>query len=348
MIKEAVLYKRLPNDRVKCIACTRYCNIPKGKIGFCGVRQNIGDKLYLLVYGKIIADHVDPIEKKPIIHYLPGSKVFSIGTTGCNWLCQYCQNYNISQCKKVEGTEVSPKEVVQLAEDYGCQGIAYTYNEPTIYIEYAHDIGEIAREKGLINIFVSNGYCTLNTVKMMNNFLDCIVIDFKGNGETNFLKKYVGVPNVNPIFQTLLDIKDKTKIHIEITNLIIPKIGDNLEEARKLSKWLYENLGPDTPIHFLRFQPNYKLTYLHPTPVETLERHYDIAKEVGLRYVYVGNVLGHKFEHTYCPGCNRIVVKRIGWDITGWYLNGQNRCIYCGYKIPIVGKLNRTILSSNL
>ncbi|MCP8311003.1 MAG: AmmeMemoRadiSam system radical SAM enzyme [Candidatus Methylarchaceae archaeon HK02M1] len=344
MIKEAVLYEQLPDDRVKCTTCARYCNIPEGKIGFCGVRQNIGGKLYLSVYGKVIAAHIDPIEKKPIIHYMPGSKVFSIGTTGCNWLCHYCQNYDMSQRRKVEGEDATPEEIVKLAEDYRCQGVAYTYNEPTIFIEFAHDVGVIARSKGLINIFVSNGYCTPDAVKMMKEFLDCIIVNFKGNGETDFLKRYSGIPNADPIFQTLLDIRDTTRIYVEITDLVIPKIGDDLEEARKLSRWIYKNLGPDVPLHFLRFQPDYKLTHLHPTPLETLERHYKIAKEVGLRYVYIGNVPGHRLEHTYCPGCCKVVVRRTGWDIIGWYLDGHKRCIYCGYKIPIVGELNRTIL----
>jgi len=348
LIKEAILYEQMPENKVKCTACARYCNIPEGKIGLCGVRRNISGKLHLLVYGKVITTHVDPIEKKPITHYMPGSKIFSIGTTGCNWLCHYCQNYEISQRRKVEGIDITPEEVVKFAKGYGCKGISYTYNEPTLFIEFAHDVGVIARNKGLINIFVSNGYSTPDAVRIMNEFLDCISIDFKGNGETNFLKKYVGVPNADPILHTLLNIRDKTKIHIEITDLVVPQIGDNLKEARKLSSWIFENLGPDVPIHFLRFQPNYKLMHLHPTPIETLERHCNIAKDVGLRYVYIGNVPGHRLEHTYCPKCGKMVVRRIGWDITGWYLEKHNKCIYCGNKIPIVGKLNKTVLSEKI
>ncbi|MCP8308579.1 MAG: AmmeMemoRadiSam system radical SAM enzyme [archaeon] len=346
MIKEALLYERLENNRVKCRACARYCNIPEGKIGFCGIRRNIDGKLYLLVYGKVIATHIDPIEKKPVIHYMPGSRIFSIGTTGCSWLCHYCQNYDISQRRKVEGIDMSPEEVVSLAEAYRCQGIAYTYNEPTIFIEFAHDAGVMARSKGLINIFVSNGYCTSDSVNMMNDFLDCITVDFKGNGETNFLRRYVGIPDAKPIFQTLLEIRDKTKIHIEITDLVVPQIGDNIDEARKLSEWIYENLGPDIPIHFLRFRPDYKLMHLPSTPIETLKKHYKVARETGLNYVYIGNVPGNKLENTYCPQCDKMVVKRFGFDITGWYLDDNNRCMDCGHKIPIVGKLNRSILES--
>lgn len=241
---------------------------------------------------------------------------------------------------------MSPEEVVNLAERYGCQGIAYTYNEPTVFMEFAHDAGVIAKSKGLINIFVSNGYCTPDSVNVMNDFLDCITVDFKGNGETNFLRRCIGIPNAEPIFQTLLEIRDKKSIHLEITDLVVPQIGDNIDEVRKLSGWLYENLGPDTPIHFLRFHPDYKLMHLPPTPIETLEKHYEIAKEAGLNYVYIGNVPGHRFEHTYCPGCNKIVVRRHGFDITGWHMDDHNRCMNCGHEISIIGKLNRSIFES--
>jgi pyruvate formate lyase activating enzyme len=177
----------------------------------------------------------------------------------------------------------------------------------------------------------------------MKDFLDCITVDFKGSGETSFVRKYIGIANADPIFQTLLEIRDKTKVHIEITDLIVPEIGDDLGAAKKLSLWIYDNLGPDTPIHFLRFHPDYKLMHLPSTPVETLEKHHAVAKEVGLNYVYLGNVPGHPLEHTYCSGCGKVVVERFGFDIGGWYLDDQNRCVYCGNEIPIVGHLSRSI-----
>ncbi len=692
MIKEALLYEQLPEGRVRCTACARYCNIPEGKIGLCGIRQNISGKLNLLVYGKVITGHIDPIEKKPVTHFMPGSKIFSIATTGCNWLCHprdaeimmadgskklvqeiragdkvwsydledglrvlpnvvthvgtrrsrlceiayssgkslivtpdhpvytktgwkeaakvtpndeivkvwyqntrvwkakrknlldsmtfeckhcgsevkgigewnrhrgvcykegyvtpkslrekysermrrnnpmwnseavrkmvqtsrarfasdpnhgwhrniarlrrwlharpslsqmhlyeilndlgveyekehrilpekrmdgarssyiadaailptkidievdgwwhynspetkrmdkirdrtlkangwrvlrfsgrevynhpqevaallldeidglerankkdwlevvsvkktdrdeqvysfecipnhnyvgdgillenchYCQNFDISQRRKVEGVDASPEELAALTRSYGCQGIAYTYNQPTIFIEFARDVGIEARKHGIVNIFVSNGYDTPETVSLMRDFLDCITVDFKGNAETQFLRRYVGVMDALPIFQTLQEIRDKTKVHVEITDLVIPEIGDNVEEGRKLSRWVYENLGPDTPIHFLRFHPDYKLNHLPITPIETLERHHKVAKEEGLRYVYLGNVPGHPLEHTYCPECEEIVVRRHGFDILGWDLDKHNRCKHCGNPIPIVGKLNK-------
>jgi pyruvate formate lyase activating enzyme len=341
--KEALLYRQLPNGRVRCTACARYCNIPDGKIGLCGIRGNVGGKLQLFVYGKIIAGHVDPIEKKPVTHFMPGTKIFSIATTGCNWLCSYCQNFDISQRRKIEGIDVTPEKVVQMTKRYRCQGLAYTYNEPTIFMEFAHDIGVQAKKAGLTNIFVSNGYETPEAVNMMRDFLDCITVDFKGNGETSFLRKNIGIANADPIFQTLLEIRDKTKVHIEITDLIVPEIGDDLAAAKKLSTWVYDNLGPDTPVHFLRFHPDYKLMHLPSTPIETLEKHHNIAKGVGLNYVYLGNVAGHPFEHTYCPECGKVVVERLGFDIAGWHLDDLNCCKYCGNEIAIVGKLSSAI-----
>jgi len=341
--KEATLYTPIANDRVKCTACARYCQIPLGKIGLCGIRQNIGGKLYLLVYGKIIAGHVDPIEKKPVVHYRPGSKIFSIATTGCNWLCSYCQNYDISQRRKVEGTDVTPEGVVELTKRYGCEGLAYTYNQPTIFMEFAHDVGVQARREGIFNIFVSNGYDTPDTVTMMKDFLDCITVDFKGSGERNFVRKYIGIPDAEPIFQTLLDIRDRTSIHIEITDLIVPEIGDSLEAASNLSRWVYDHLGPDTPMHFLRFHPDYKLMHLPSTPVETLEAHWKVAKDAGMRYVYIGNVPGHPYENTFCPGCGSIVIGRVGYDITLWKLDEQNRCAKCAYSLPIYGRLSSSV-----
>jgi len=253
-----------------------------------------------------------------------------------------CQNADISQRRKVEGIEVEPQDVVRMTLEQGCQGLAYTYNQPTIFIEFARDIGMMARKAGLINIFVSNGYDTPETVAEMPKFLDCVTVDFKGSGETNFVRKYINIPNADPIFQTLLDTRDTKKIHIEITDLIVPQVGDDLNAARKLSKWVYDNLGPDTPIHFLRFHPDYKMMEFPWTPVETLEKHCTVAKEEGLKYVYIGNVPGHPLEHTYCPGCGAVAIKRYGFDITGWYLDKDNKCKKCGYQLAIFGRLERT------
>lgn len=342
MDKEAILYERLPNDKVRCLACGRYCELGKDQVGLCGVRGNKDGKLVLYVYGKVAACHVDPIEKKPVTHYRPGSRIFSIGTTGCNWMCKYCQNYDLSQRRKIEGADISPEQVVSLAQKYQSQGIAYTYNEPSIFMEYARDCGILARKKGLFNIFVSNGYLTPQSVKMMDEFLDCITVDFKGNGEEKFVRKYVGIPNSQPVFDTLVELQDKTKIHVEITDLIVPNVGDNLEHAKKLCKFVYDLFGPEMPIHFLRFFPHYKMMEFPETPVETLEKHHEIATKEGLKYAYVGNVPGHPLEHTYCSECKKIVVRRFNFDILKWDLDENNKCKFCGNKIPIVGKLEES------
>jgi len=341
MTKEAILYEKLPDQKVKCTACARYCEIGKDQIGLCAIRGNEDGKLQLYAYGKVISGHIDPIEKKPVIHYWPGSKIYSIATTGCNWLCKYCQNSDISQRRKIEGIDMTPEDVANTAVKYGAHGIAYTYNEPSIFIEFARDCGVEARKKGLFNAFVSNGYDTPETVKMMGEFLDCITVDFKGNAEPEFTRKFIGVPDPQPIFDSLLEIRDKTNIHVEITDLIVPEVGDSLEYAKKLSKFVYDEFGPEMPIHFLRFHPDYKMMEYPSTPVETLEKHYEVAKSQGLKYVYIGNVPGHRWEHTYCSACNKIVVKRYGFDIQEWHLDDNNRCEYCSNLIPITGKLQK-------
>ncbi|MEM3094141.1 MAG: AmmeMemoRadiSam system radical SAM enzyme, partial [Nitrososphaera sp.] len=245
------------------------------------------------------------------------------------------------QRRKVEGAEMTPEQVAETAARYGSQGIAYTYNEPSIFIEFARDCGIEAHKHGIFNIFVSNGYDTPESVGMMSQFLDCITVDFKGNGEQKFVRRYIGIPGSDPIFQTLKEIRDKTKIHVEITDLVVPQVGDDLEAARKLCRFVHDELGPDTPIHFLRFHPDYKMMEFGNTPVETLEKHHAIAKQEGLKYAYLGNVPGHPLEDTYCPECKSLVVGRYGFAIESWNLDGNNCCKNCGYPIPIIGKLRK-------
>ena len=339
--KVAELGVALPNGRIKCTACARYCEIPEGKIGLCGVRGVVNDKLRLFVYGTVIAGNIDPIEKKPVTHYQPGSDIFSIATTGCNWLCKYCQNYDISQRRKVEGTEMTPVQVAETAASYGAQGIAYTYNEPSIFIEFARDCGVEAHKRGIFNVFVSNGYDTPESVGEMDKFLDCITVDFKGSGKQDFVRRYIGIPSADPVFATLKELKEKTKIHVEVTDLIVPQVGDDLEQAKKLCRFVHDELGPDTPVHFLRFHPDYKMMEFGSTPVETLQRHYDVARKEGLNYAYIGNVPGHRLEDTYCPGCNNVVIGRNGFYVDAWNLDGKNKCKNCGYQIPVVGTLHK-------
>ncbi|MFP3130307.1 MAG: AmmeMemoRadiSam system radical SAM enzyme [Nitrososphaeria archaeon] len=336
MKKEAQLLKK-KDDRVQCLACARGCTLSEGQTGFCGVRGVFNGKLYLINYGVINALHMDPIEKKPLVHFYPGSKVLSMGTTGCSWACAFCQNYDLSQRRKVEGTYISPEEIIKLAKKYGADGLAYTYNEPSIFAEFAHDVGVMAHRAGLFNVFVSNGYFTDEGVEYFSEFLDGITVDFKGNANKDFLRKYAMVPDPEPIFRTLKALKEKN-VHVEITDLVVPKVGDNVDDARKLSRWIAENLGEDTPVHFLRFHPDYRLLWLPETPVKTLEEHYRVAREEGLNYVYLGNVPGHPYENTYCPKCGNVVIKRYGFDVLEYNLDDDNRCKFCGYKLPIMGK----------
>jgi pyruvate formate lyase activating enzyme len=340
--KQAELFRNLPNGRVQCTACARRCQIGEGQVGFCGVRGVVGGRLYLLVYGRVMAGHIDPIEKKPVVHYKPGSKIFSIATSGCSWACAYCQNSDISQLRKIEGIELAPEEVVESALSHGCDGVAYTYNQPTIFMEYARDVGKIARSKGLFNIFVSNGYDTPETVAMMDGFLDCITVDFKGSGETSFVRRYISIPSADPIFESLLEIKRRGRVHLEVTDLIVPRVGESLEAAERLCSWIYDNLGPDIPVHFLRFHPDYKMMDFPWTPVETLEKHVKIGREAGLNYVYIGNVPGHPDESTYCPACKGTLIKRYGYEILEYNLDDNGRCVRCGYQTPIVGPLSKS------
>jgi pyruvate formate lyase activating enzyme len=335
-MKEATLYTNL-SGKVRCTACSRYCLLGEGQIGFCGIRKNIGGRLYLLAYGKAAAVALDPIEKKPLFHYMPGAKVLSISTSGCNWMCKYCQNYDISQRREIYGEDLSPEDVSSLAEKYGADGISYTYNEPTIFAEYAHDIAVIAREMGIFSTFVSNGYLTAESVDYISSFLDAITVDFKGNGNDNFARKFIGIMSYGPVFESLKELR-RRGIHIEITDLVVPVngLGDNTEDALHLASWIRDNLGEDTPLHFTRFHPDYLMRDYPPTPVSTLERHYETARNAGLNFVYIGNVPGHPFENTYCPNCGRELVRRFGFSILRYDIGKDGRCPYCGRDMKIV------------
>jgi pyruvate formate lyase activating enzyme len=343
MGKAVELWRPGGPGKLTCTACARYCTLAEGQHGLCGVRQVVDGKLRLNVYGRVITGHVDPIEKKPVQHYMPGTRIFSVATTGCNWLCQYCQNFDISQRRIVAGEELGPKEVVDLALENKSHGIAYTYNQPSIFMEFARDIGLEARKQGLFNIFVSNGYDTPEGVAEMQKFLDCITVDFKGNGEPGFVRKYIGVPSPEPIWDTLHRLNTETDIHVEITDLVVPQVGDDLEACRELCKRVYDEFGELMPIHFLRWHPDYKMMDLPLTPIKTLEKHYAIAKETGLKYVYIGNTHGHPLEDTYCHGCGKVVIDRFGFEIRSWDLDTrgkENFCKHCGTEVPIVGPLD--------
>jgi pyruvate formate lyase activating enzyme len=338
MAHEATLYAPLDSGKVRCTACARYCVIPEGSHGFCYVRKNSGGRLELLTYGRAAAVQVDPVEKKPLSHFRPGARVYSIGTVGCNWRCLYCQNAEISQEQEVQGAPLSPREAVRQAIGLGCDGVTFTYNEPTIFAEYAVDIIVQAHERGLFANFVTNGYMTPEAVEYLVPHLDAISVDFKGSGEERFMRKYITAKGPAPIRSTLTGLR-RGGVHVEVTNLIVPEVGDDPEALRDLARFVRVELGADTPFHLLRWHPDYKMLDLPQTPIRTLERLHTIAKEEGLEYVYLGNVWGHRLEHTYCPECGSIAVDRYGFLIRDWRLDADNRCRHCGHAIPIVGRL---------
>jgi pyruvate formate lyase activating enzyme len=338
LVHEATLYEPLAHGKVRCTACARYCVIPSGSQGFCFVRKNVGGRLDLLTYGRVAALQVDPVEKKPLSHFHPGARVLSMGTVGCNWRCQYCQNAEISQERGVSGRRLAPREAVRRARELGCEGVTFTYNEPTIFVEYALDILEEAHRAGLFGNFVTNGYMTPEAVELLAPKLDAISVDFKGSGEEQFLRKYITAKGPAPILSTLAQLR-RHGVHIEVTDLIVPQVGDDPEALRRLARFVADELGPATPFHLLRWHPDYRMLDLPPTPVRTLERLHAIAAGEGLEYVYLGNVWGHRLEHTYCPRCGAKAVDRLGFMIRAWNLDAENRCRRCGHPIPIVGRL---------
>jgi pyruvate formate lyase activating enzyme len=341
MAHPAILYESLAGGKVRCTACARYCVIPPGSHGFCFVRKNEEGRLVLLSYGKAAATQVDPIEKKPLSHFHPGTRVFSIGTVGCNWRCLYCQNAEISQEREVVGRPLSPRQAVAAAQRYGCSGVTFTYNEPTIFIEYALDVMKEARAAGLFANFVTNGYMSPEATELLGPHLDAVSVDFKGSGEEGFLRKYVSAKGPEPIRSTMVDLH-RRGVHVEVTDLIVPQVGESVDATRRLAGWVRDELGPETPFHLLRFHPDYHMMEFPDTPVKTLEKLHAVVKAEGLDYVYLGNVWGHPLEHTYCPACHAVVVRRYGFTIQSWDLDEQNRCRACGHSIPIVGRLPAT------
>lgn len=337
IMKRAMLWHK-ENDGIRCDLCGRRCFIPESKLGFCLVRKNIEGKLYSLNYGKIISINIDPIEKKPLFHFLPGSEALSVASVGCNFACKFCCNWEISQIFRNKGTQdvigkdYTPEEIVDVALKNNVASISYTYTEPTIFFEFAFDTAKLARKKNLKNTFVTNGYMTPEAVKKIAPYLDAATVDFKGSANPKFYKEFSAVPSVEPIFESLKEIK-KQKIFIEITDLIVPKMGDKSADCKKLVKWIYDNLGPDVPIHFLRFMPTYKVSDIPETPIETLEKCVKIAEKAGLKYVYLGNVL-HEKENTFCPKCNYKVIERIGYNVKNNLI--KNKCPKCGFKIPVI------------
>lgn len=334
-MKEAVLYSTLKRG-VRCDLCARRCVVHEGESGFCRVRLVKDGKLYTSVYGLLDGMAADPIEKKPLFHFAPGSSTFSISTSSCNFRCDFCLNYHSSHREKPVGQTLLPEEIVNLAEKYNCQGMTYTYTEPTIFMEIAYDTARIANERGMFNTFVTNGYMTPEAIDYISPYLDAASVNLKGSTNKEFSQKYMSVPKVEPIFSALLRMKERG-IFIEITNLIIPEIGDHEEDTRHLAEWTVENLGPRIPLHIIAFSPTFKVTNLPRTPASTLEKHIDIARDAGLTFVYSGNVAGHDYENTYCPECGQRAVERFSVYLKKNHLNANGRCPKCDADLNIEG-----------
>ncbi len=322
----------LDGGEIQCDLCPKRCRVPKGKRGFCRVRENREGKYYSLVYGNPCAVHLDPIEKKPFFHVLPASTSFSLATAGCNFECKFCQNWEISQAspEDVYSYDVPPEVVVNKAKETGARSIAYTYVEPTIFYEYMSDVGLLVKKAGLLNVYHSNGFINPNPLRNLCKVLDAANIDLKGFTEAFYREICSG--ELTPVLETLKILKQE-KVHLEITNLVIPTKNDEMSTVKEMCLWVKKELGADTPIHFSRFYPLYKLRSLPPTPVSTVEQARAVALSSGLEYVYIGNIPGHEGENTFCPKCKKMIIQRTGYMIGEIHLKG-GKCGYCGKPIP--------------
>ncbi len=321
---------------VKCLLCARECLIPAGERGACKARFNDGGKLKSLVYGRPITVHVDPIEKKPLYHFLPGSSAYSLATSGCPLECAFCQNWEISQAKPEDynGKIIPPHAVVKAAAHKKAPVIAFTYNEPAVFTEYLLDIAEQARKQNIRSVLISCGYMNEAPLSDMCDVLDAIKIDLKGYSPEFYSR--VCKAKLDPVLRSIRQIAGRG-VHLELVNLVVPTLNDSKKMMTELAKWISGELGPDVPIHFTRFHPAYLMKNLPPTPRSTLEAAYETAKSEGIRYPYVGNIPGHPGNHTYCYNCGKIVIERVGFFITGNNLT-KERCKYCDTEIAGVFK----------
>jgi len=335
-MQEALLYEKLDDQTVKCNLCAHHCKIKPGKSGICKVRENIDGTLYTRVYGRTIARHVDPIEKKPLYHFYPGSSAFSIGTPGCNFHCSFCQNCEISQVDSDEiletGHKASPTDLVQEAIKTGCKSIAYTYTEPTIFFEYALDIAKHAREAGLKNIFVSNGYMTPEMLDIIGPYLDAINIDLKAFHDETYKRLMGG--HLQPVLNALKKVIEMD-IWLEVTTLVIPGVNDSGSELYEIAHFIADELGVDVPWHISRFFPGYKMNDVPVTPMSTIDKAVQAGKEAGMNYIYVGNVPFSSEQNTHCPGCEATLIERSGYNILSNRIE-NGTCPECGSRIAVV------------
>lgn len=334
MKKEASFWKKLENKKVQCNLCSHNCKISKDKTGICGVRKNEEGKLFTLIYGSCSSLAADPIEKKPLYHFYPGTNAFSMGTVGCNFKCDHCQNYSISTAnpKLSYLKEITPEQVVELTKEYSCQGVSYTYNEPTIWHEFCFDSAKLVKKAGLYTCYVSNGYIGEDALKEISSYLDAMNIDVKAFNN-DFYKK-ICKARLDPVLKTC-ELAKELGIHIELTYLVIPGYNDSIDEVKSFCKWIVETLNSYTPVHFSCFHPDHNMTDVPRTPMETLLKIYDVAKEVGILFPYIGNVIPGDYENTICPSCGVICIRRAGYSIN---FDGiiEDKCIKCGSTLHII------------
>ncbi|MHB0866922.1 MAG: AmmeMemoRadiSam system radical SAM enzyme [Thermoleophilia bacterium] len=339
-LKEGLLYEERPGGKVKCRVCPRLCVMAEGKLGICRTRQNIGGKCYTLTYGKVISVAVDPIEKKPLFHFHPGTRVLSLGSLGCNMHCIHCQNWQIAHADALEDggqlRSLLPEKLPRICQENDCAGVAWTYNEPTLSLEYALEGARALHQHGLYTAFITNGYITSEALEIIGPHLDAYRVDIKGFKPETY--KYLArVKNIEPIFAAATAAKHKYGCHVEIVTNIIPTVNDDDETLTGIAHWIATELGPRTPWHVTRFYPYLELAHLPPTPIETLERAMATGRREGLEFVYIGNVPGHEGENTICPGCHRLVIRRNGYIIEETNLR-EGYCAFCGEDLNIVQK----------
>jgi len=332
---KALLTTPLEDQKIQCHVCQRRCRISLGKSGFCNTRKNEKGELYSLIYGRVSSIRVSPIEIKPMFHYYPGTKWLSLGSLGCNFLCPGCQNWEIAHAdverEIFSARYINPEKLVQLALEKVCKGISWTYNEPTLWLEYTLDSAKIAKHNGLLTNFVTNGYITPKALDLLGPYLDAYRVDLKGFSNQVYGRLTPAV-EFRGVLESIKRAKDMWDMHIEIITNLIPDINDDENELRDMAGWIFQELGPDTPWHVTRFMPHLKLSELSPTSLSKLEKAREIGMEHGLKYVYWGNVPGHPLENTYCPGCGRLLIKRLNYQILEYQMNG-NRCRFCAEVI---------------
>lgn len=327
-------WTKLDGKKVRCELCPHRCVLDDGQVGVCRVRKNIRGKLYTLIYGSVSSMAVDPIEKKPLFHFKPSSRIFSISTVGCNMRCKHCQNWEISQTSPSDFPlrEFSPEEIVDIAQEQGSEGIAFTYNEPTIWHEFTLDVAKIAKKRGMYTVYVTNGFINQDPLKELLEYVDAFNIDVKAFSEDFYLRIAGG--KLKPVLETVKTVHAAGR-HVELTYLIIPKLNDSEEEIRAFARWV-RSVSPYIPVHFSRFFPMYKLTDRKATPVSTVHRAYEIGKNEGLNYVYIGNTWEPEYESTYCPNCGALLIERVYYHTRVLGLTPDGKCKKCGKKINVV------------